>query len=105
MRRPQRRTKQTPRSSEIEVCLVDRCHLDARREMVENCEHLLRIFAITSRMTGNKDGLWTETGRHAERHSGMNTEFASRVRRRGYNATLVALTTDNNRFAAQRRVE
>lgn len=73
--------------------------------MIENCEHLLRVLTITRRLSGNEYRLGTKTGGHAQRHGGMNTELASCVRCCGYDAALVALPADHDRFVTQRRVE
>ena len=44
-------------------------------------------------------------GRGAQRHGGMDSEFARFVGGRGDDAALVALPADDDRLAFQRRVE
>ncbi len=53
----------------------------------------------------HENGLRTKFGRGAQRHGGMDPELASLVGGGSYDAALVALTSDDDGFAFQRRIE
>src|SRR5262252_5856579 len=56
-------------------------------------------------MTVYKYCLRAELGSGPKWHCRMHSELACSIRSRGHHATLVALTTNDNRLALQRRVE
>jgi hypothetical protein len=56
-------------------------------------------------MTIDEDGVGTHLGGGAQRHGGMDSEFASFVGGRGNDAALVALSANHDGFAFERGIE
>ena len=67
--------------------------------------NFLRTLAVTLGMSVDKDRLRTHLGRRAQRHGGMDSEFAGFIGGRGDHAALVALPTDHDGLALQRGIE
>src|ERR1700749_5076856 len=104
MSRAQRRPVQALCTGHIEVGLVDRSHLDERREVPQHLMNAAGIFAIALGMPVYKNGLWAELGGGAQRHGGVHSEFSRRIRRRRNHPTLITLPADYHWLALQRRV-
>src|ERR1700739_2186979 len=100
----ERRTVQPFSASHIEISFIDGRHLNLWRESAENLIDLLGAFAVTLRMPVNEDGMRTLLGRSPKRHCGVDSELAGFVRRRGNDAALVLLSTDNDRLSFQRGI-
>ncbi len=102
MRGGERRTMQTLRARHVEIGFVDRCHFDARRELLQHCVHAARVIEITVAMAVDKDRLRAKFVGGAQRHRRMNAEFASRVAGRRNHAALVGLSADHDGLAFER---
>ena len=88
----------------IEICFIDRRHLDLWGECTEDFEDFLRALTVAVCVSVDEDGVRTLFGGGAQRHRGMDSELARFVGCcRDYSA-LVPLSSDNNRFAFQGRI-
>src|SRR6266481_1085888 len=97
----QRRAVQSLGSGEIEVGLVDRNHFDDRRKFRKNGGDAVAPFPIFFVMAVEKNRVWAESSRGAQRHRGMDAILSRFVARGGNNAALIGTPADYNRLAAK----
>jgi hypothetical protein len=76
-----------------------------RRKPTENCEDLLRIFAVAMRASFNEDPMRAKPGSGTQWHRRMNTESTRSVGSGSNNAPLIALPADHHGFALERWIE
>ncbi len=105
MRGRERRAVQALGAGEIHVGFVDRCHVHLRREALEDFVDLARVFAIARGVAVDEDGVRAEPGSGAERHGGVDAEFAGCVGGGRDNAALVGLSADDHGLADERGIE
>ena len=105
VRRAQRRPVQPLGAAHIEIRLVDRRHLDERRERSQHFVHLVRALAVPLGMAIDEDRLRAQLVRGAQRHRRMHAELPRRIGRRRDHPALVRPSADHDRLAFQRRVE
>ncbi len=92
-------------AGEVEVRLVDRRHLDARRERFEHTEDLVRVIAIARRVAVEKDGVWAAQIGRAQRHRRMNAELPGGVGSSRNHAALIRPPAHHHGLPLKRRVE
>ena len=100
----ERRAQQAFRAGHIQIRLVDRSHLDQRREAIQHFKDAAGVFTIALRVAFDENGLRTVLVGGAQRHGGMHAEFARFVRGGGDDAPLITFATHHNRLAAQIRI-
>ena len=76
-----------------------------RREALEHVVDLARVFAIALGMAVDEDGLRAESVGGAQRHGGVDAEFARGVGRGRDDAALVGLAADDHGLAFERGIE
>ena len=75
----QRRAVQAFGTGHVEIGFVDGGHFHLRRKCSENFVDFFGALAVTVGMSVDEDGLGAEFGGGAQRHGGMDSEFAGRV--------------------------
>ena len=100
----QRRTVQPRRARHVEVGLVDRSHLDLRRECRQHFIDFFGTLAVALGMPVDKDGIRTKLRRSSQRQRRMHPKLPRLIRCRRHHPALVALSTDDDGFAFQRGI-
>ena len=88
-------------AGEVEIGFVDGNHFDDGREFREDGGDAIAPFGIFFVVAVEKNGVRAEAARGAERHGGVDTEFAGFVAGGGDDAALVGAAADDYRFAAK----
>ena len=88
-------------AGEIEIGFVDRNHFDDGRKFVEDGGDAVAPLGIFGVMAIEVDGVRAEAAGGAQRHGGVDAEFARFVAGGGDYATLIGLAADDDGFAAE----
>ena len=101
VRGSERRAVQAFGAVEIEIGFVDGNHFHDRRKLAKDGGDAVAPFGIFFVMAVKKNGVGTKAASGAERHSGLNAEYAGFVAGGGNDATLIGAAADNNGLAAE----
>ena len=88
----------------IEIGFVDGCHFDQRRKILQDGVDFPGVFAVAIRVAVDEDGLRAELVGGAQRHGGVDAEFACGIGGGGDDAAFVGASADDYGFAAERGV-
>ena len=88
-------------AGEVEIGFVNRNHFDDWREFRENRGDAIAPFGILFVVAVEEDGVRAEAAGGAQRHGGVDTEFARFVAGGGDYAALVGAAADYYGFAAE----
>ena len=101
----ERRAVQPLGTGQVHVGLVDGCHFDLWRKMIQDFERPMRIIPVAVGVAIDEDGVRAEFAGGPQRHGRMYAELARLIRRRGNYAALIRPPTDDHGFPLQRRIE
>jgi len=88
-------------AGKVEIGFVDGNHFDDGREFRKDGGNAIAPFGIFFVMAVEEDGVRAEAAGGAQRHCGVNTEFAGFVAGGGNDAALIGAASDDNGFAAE----
>src|ERR1022692_5283378 len=97
----QRSAVQALGASHVEICLIDRSHLDQRREVPKHFMNRGGILAIAFGASIDKNRLRAKLCRSSKRHRRVDPKLARRVRCRRDYTSFIALPADNYGLALQ----